>query len=168
MLEHALPYIIMAVVVLIVAWREGSRLYKNHLIIRKVQKDADDARYDRSIEAVNNLTVVFKKWTAAQNDEDAKKLLAGTLKACEAIAAATVDLKEAVKNFQTLVTGPGRQAGYPEDNVKPPATEDEAELAAVSFEAMLRGIPVAQAEGEARDAAEKKMMISATELGMAE
>ena len=85
-----------------------------------------------------------------------------------AIAAATVDLKEAVKNFQTLVTGPGRQAGYPEDNVKPPATEDEAELAAVSFEAMLRGIPVAQAEGEARDAAEKKMMISATELGMAE
>ncbi len=107
---------------------------------------------------------------------DATALLAGTMKACEAIAAVVAELRDAVKEFKAVVIAPGTTASatpdrvgvYPKDNFMPPPTEEDAERYVNTFERVLRGMPVAQAQAEADEEAEKKMMVSATAIGMEE
>lgn len=117
----------------------------------------------------DNLTALGKSLDATHVDgADATKLLAGTLKACEAIAEATVQFRNEVAEFRTLITGPKPETAYPEDNVLKPSTESQANIIAKTFEAVLRGIPVQQAADEAQAEEEKKTMFSATSLGMEE
>lgn len=101
---------------------------------------------------------------SAANSADANKLLAGTLKACESIAQATIELKASISSFEKLVSSP-KEPDYPKDNISAPASDKEAEVTAMSFEKILRGMPVQQAVAEAEEEIQKKTMISAADLG---
>ena len=93
------------------------------------------------------------------------KLLAGTIKACESIAQCTVDLREEIKNFGKMVGNTESNSTYPSDNLSHPLSDEEANKTGVFIEAILRGIPVKQAEQEAADAEEKKILYSAISMG---
>ncbi len=108
---------------------------------------------------------------AALNTSDLTKLMGGVLKACESIAQSAVDFREEVERFSKLVGGgqPGQTAGYPatypEDNITAPASPEEADRVARTFAAILRGVPVDEAEQEAREHEEKKTALSAVSFG---
>lgn len=116
------------------------------------------------------LTLAKALEDSSRNGIDSVKLLAGTLKACESIAQATVELKDAVKAFQKLVGGGAAGTspnGYPADNLATP-TDEEASRTATFIDAILRGIPADQAQQQADEASEKKTMLSAISLGPGE
>lgn len=101
----------------------------------------------------------------AQHGADGTALMAGTVKACEAIAQSTVELRNEVASFAKLIGAPKPEPQYPEHQLLQPNSEEEAALAQDTFErVMTRHIPLDQAVSEAKEAAEKKMMFSVANL----
>lgn len=113
---------------------------------------------------LNALIAALAANTAKVENDDATKLLAGTLKACEAIAESTVALKAVVEDFTKIVGQPRETASYPENNVQQPGDEREAFKSGLTFEAILRGLNPAQAAAEAEEEAEKASMVSGVDL----
>lgn len=184
--------ILEAVVVALIAyaiWRHGKALLEKKRARAAEAKIAQEERYQKSVDAqfkafdklelamntlssavtentraVDAVYIRMGEVTEAVKSDDATKLLAGTLKACEAIAAATVELREEVAAFRQLV-GADKPANYPEQSaILPPSSEDEERKSAF-LAALLSGHSVKQAEQQADDEAEKKTMYSAVSFG---
>ena len=101
-----------------------------------------------------------------ETEAQANQLLEGTIKACEAIAMATSELRDEVVAFRKLLSNPP-QAEYPADALQTP-TEEDATIAASRYENILRGRTPEEADQIARDIEEKKTMLSAISLGPVE
>lgn len=120
---------------------------------------------ERQQSQIDSLIEALQSNTAKANNDDAIKLLSGTLKACETIAESTVALKDAVAAFTKLVVEPRDTGDYPENNVMQPDSEAEMQRKAVTFESILRGMTPAQADAEADNADERTAMLSGISLG---
>lgn len=93
--------------------------------------------------------------------DESTKMLAGTLKACEAIAAATVELRDEVAAFGKLVHVDDKQ--YPPEQItQPDQSKDEHVMS--FLQTMAQGRSFQEATQQAADDAEKKMMFSAVTL----
>lgn len=121
---------------------------------------------------VEALKKAAHKEDLSAHEDEALKLLAGTVKACEAIAKATCELREEVAELRGLLTN-GKQAeqapaplSYPEGNFIPPASDAEVEKTITYVDAIQRGLSHEQAQQEAEEAAEKKTMLSAVSFGL--
>lgn len=161
-------YVLYAVIVFMAAYfvyTKLSAIWKASAARRAEEVAAAEAKSKATTDAMNALAKALE--VGQVNGVDATKLLAGTLKACESIAEATVQFRDEVAAFRKLITSP-KETGYPEDNLRPPATEEEANRQADFVAAILKGIPVDQAEQQYKDNEEKKTMVSATDLGMEE
>ena len=131
---------------------------------QKRQEASDKERAGREAMMASMATLSKSMDAAAQAGIDSTQLLAGTLKACESVATATVGLREVVTQFTKLV-GAKQEAGYPEDNYQPAADEAQVNRTAAFIEALARNMPVEQALQEAKEAEEKKMMYSTISMG---
>lgn len=112
-------------------------------------------------QATADLIAANDKLTAALNSDESTKMLTGTLKACEAIASATVQLRDEVAAFGKLVRIDDK--AYPEDQIiQPDKSKDE--MVATFLDAITRGRSVQESEQQAKDDAETKSMFSAVTL----
>jgi uncharacterized membrane protein YccC len=140
-----------------------ARAAKEREIERMIEEDAakrQAAMTDAMLALVKSLD------TNAANGDENKALLSGTVKACEAIAQSTVDLRNEVAAFAKLIGTPKPEPQYPDEQLLKPNSEEEAALAQDTFErVMTRGIPLDQAVTEAKEAAEKKMMFATASFG---
>lgn len=125
--------------------------------------------------AYDKLGPILKAWAAQRAKAKAatelspefKALMAGTIKACEAIAEATVALQSEVQRFRETLTGDKSSAevhSYPEDNYSAPPTQAAAEALRDTFEKVAAGMSLKAAEEEAAAESEKKMMYSGAVL----
>ena len=146
-----------------VAYTEVSKRWKAYRLRKEESEHKTRILHEDLVNHISRLIIAFDKNSI--DTADSTKLLAGTLKACEAIAASTVELREEIGKFSTLVSGDAKDRSYPEDNITQPPTDAEAEKASVYIEALLRNIPVKQAQQEADDFEEKKMAYSAVSMG---
>lgn len=133
-----------------IAWDKFSPRIKKMFSERKSQT-----------QATADLIVAIDKLTTAMNGDESTKMLAGTLKACEAIATATVELREEVAAFGKIVRIDDKQ--YPADEItQPDKSRDEA--VASFLDALTRGRSVQESTQQAKDDAETKTMFSAVSL----
>lgn len=123
---------------------------------QRVQRELSTALCD----ALASLDV--SKRSAAGTEDDNNKLLAGTIKACEAIATTVGELRTEVGKLNSLLTQP--KPTYPEDALQQPASEEEARIVAETFAHILNGLNPEEASDRARADDEKKTMISAVNL----
>ena len=155
-----------AVVIFLAAYLVYTEVYKRlSVYISKLRTRSAQHRenIEKMVVSMDVLAQALNKLSS--NDADANKLLAGTIKACESIAQCTVDLREEIKNFGKMVGNTESNSTYPSDNLSHPLSDEEANKTGVFIEAILRGIPVKQAEQEAADAEEKKILYSAISMG---
>lgn len=113
-------------------------------------------------QATAELTVAIDKLTTALASDESTKMLAGTLKACEAIAAATVELRDEIAAFGKLVRIDDKP--YPPDQITQPPDVSADERVATFLDALTRGRSVSEAQQQAKDDAETKTMFSAVTL----
>lgn len=145
--------ILYAVIVLLTA------LFVWDKIIPRIKKIFSERK--SQVQATADLIIAIDKLTAAINGEESTKMLAGTLKACEAIASATVQFRDEVAAFGKLVRIDDK--AYPEDQIiQPDKSKDE--MVATFLDAITRGRSVQESEQQAKDDAETKSMFSAVSL----
>ncbi len=131
---------------------------------RRTTEEQTAARQSALTDALLKLATSME--ASATHGSDHTALMAGTVKACEAIAGSVDQLRGVVNTFSTLINAPKPEPQYPDEQLLKPNSEEEAALAHDTFERVLtRGIPLDQAVTEAKEAAEKKMMFSTAELG---
>ena len=152
---------VLALFVVYTVWREGSNFWDKYTARKAEEKKTVLEANSASLAAIAALSESMKAGMAL--DGDTNKLLAGTIKACESIAASALTLKEEIGAFRKLLVK--NESAYPEDNIIQPASDEQADLAAMTFANILRGRSPEEAVQEAKDAAEKKMMVSSISMG---
>lgn len=155
-----------AVIILLVlfAYREISTKWKTLTAARNAAFEKEQAERRALLDSMTALSKNMQE--AAQAGIDSTKLLGGTMKACETVAAATVGLRDIVAAFTKIVGAPAEK-GYPENNYLPGAEDDSAAVdrTATFIDALRRNVPVEQALQEASEAEEKKTMLSSISFG---
>jgi len=141
---------------------EGKARWYKHVTEQAANKTTAETELKFARDAIRALAKSLDESNALGSDTT--KLLAGTIKACESIAASALAMKEEISEFRRLIVKK-EDPQYPEDNFTPPASDEQAARSADFFANLLRGMPVAQAEQETKDAEEKKMMLSAISMG---
>lgn len=155
--NQTILYAVVALFVGFVAWDKLIPRLKKLLGERKTQNQATA----ELIVAIDSLRYATNLLTTALASDESTKMLAGTLKACEAIAAATVELRDEVAAFGKLVRVDDKQ--YPPEQItQPDQSKDEHVMS--FLQAMAQGRSFQEATQQAADDAEKKMMFSAVTL----
>lgn len=144
-------YAIVAVLAAYITWDKALPRIKSLLSSRNSQT-----------KATIDLKLAIEKLTESLNSDESTKILAGTLKACEAIASATVELRDSIAAFGKLVTVDDKQ--YPADQITQPPDRAADEKVATFLEAIARGRSVDDAKQEAKDRDETKTMFSAVTM----
>lgn len=126
-------------------------------------RKAERASQEQLAVALKNATtaMVAVLENAAQAEADNNKLLAGTIKACEAIAVSVGDLREHVAAFTNMLAQP-KQGEYPKDALQNPATEEDLRIKYETYTNILNGMNPTEAAERAQADEEKKTMLSAT------
>lgn len=161
---------LVSVLILIIALLGLFLLYRELMPRWEKLQDEKAARRKEEMQKQASLSESLAKLAdamnlSAKNEADGTMLLAGTIKACEAIATSVDGLRSVVTTLSALIAAPKPDPQYPPDQLLAPNSEEEAELAHDTFERVLRrGIPLDQAVQEAKEAQEKKTMFATAEL----
>lgn len=150
MSNQTILYAVLASFVAFIIWDKFAPRIKKIFSERKSQT-----------QATADLIVAIDKLTTALNGDESTKMLAGTLKACEAIATATVQLRDEVAAFGKLVRLDDKP--YPADEIQQPDRSKD-EMVATFLDALSRGRSVNEAQQQSKDDAETKSMFSAVTL----
>lgn len=152
MSNQTIIYAVFAAMIAFIAWDKISPRIKKIFSERKSQT-----------QATADLIVAIDKLTLALNSDESTKMLTGTLKACEAIATATVELRNEVAAFGKLVRIDDGDKQYPADEIQQP-DKSKDEMVATFLEALTRGRSVTEAQQQSKDDAETKSMFSAVTM----
>lgn len=156
--NQTILYVVVALFVGFVAWDKLIPRLKKLLGERKTQTQATA----ELIVAIDSLRYATNLLTTALASDESTKMLAGTLKACEAIAAATVELRDEVAAFGKLVRVDDKQ--YPAEQITQPPDTSADERVATFLDALTRGRSVSESMQQAKDEAETKTMFNAVTL----
>ncbi len=104
-------------VLIIVALAVFAAFQKSREMLKKYLASKSESE-TRNADAMNKLTAALEKWDVQESTKRAETLLAGTIKACEAIAVATDAHRKVVEAFSKTVFGNDKDALQQADDLE--------------------------------------------------